>query len=91
MFTLSVARHEYRQARSHATENFVYIYLLYIKTVLYTAVWLHECIRILQVHGREVIALYFAVKFQNFHMSLSWEKFKITFFPPSRVIKLSLM
>ena len=44
--------------------------------------WLHECIRILQVHCHEIIAFYFTVKFQNFHLSLSWGKLKNSPPPP---------
>jgi hypothetical protein len=53
--------------------------------VLDTAVWLHECIRILQIHCLEVIAVHFTVKFQNFYLSLNWRKFKIIIIiiPPS--------
>lgn len=63
---------------------YIYIYISFVhkNIVLYSPVWLHECIRILQVHCPEVTELYFTVKFQNFPLNLSWGKFKIIFFPP---------
>jgi len=76
---MNIDMHEARLQRIMYVYVYIYIYIssVHKNILLYTTAWLHECIRILQVHCHKVIALYFTVKFQNFHLSLSWGKFKI--------------